>query len=232
MSTIHSAIHELSPGALVILFALDLTRFNAVPPVVYFHAGTNELDSDVIWQGNTYTRYPVDAGGFEWKGEGTQPRPRFVVSNVTGIISALCRIYSDMVGATLIRKRTLVRFLDAANFPDGNPAADPNAHMPDDVYVINQKTRESADVVEFELATAFDVEGQQLPRRQVIRNACAWQYRGDGCGYAGPPVADANDNPTSDPAQDSCGKRLASCRCRYPAGTMPYGGFPAAGQYR
>ena len=232
MSTIRGAIQELSPGAVIELFTLDLSRFAAPDPLLYFHAGTNKLNSDVVFQGITYQRYPVTATGFEWKGTGTLPRPHFAVSNVTGIISALCRLYRDMVGAPVTRRRTLARYLDAVNFPDGNPLADPDETFPDDRFFINQKTRESQDVVEFELAVAFDVEGVQLPRRQVICNSCPWKYRGDGCGYAGPPVADVNDAPTADPARDQCGKRLASCKLRYLAGALPYGGFPGAGQYR
>jgi lambda family phage minor tail protein L len=227
-------IQGLSPGAVIELFTLDLTRFN-VPPGdehVCFHAGTNALDGDVVWQGITYQRYPVSATGFEWKAQGTLPRPHFAVSNIAGVISALCREYHDMVGAPVTRHRTLARYLDAVNFPNGNPSANPNESFPDDIFYINQKTRESLDVVEFELAVAFDVQGVQLPRRQVITNSCPWQYRGDGCGYAGGPVADINDTPTGDPNQDACGKRLHSCSMRFGAGWMPFGGFPGAGQYR
>ena len=89
------------------------------------------------------------------------------------------------------------------------------------------------EVVEFELAVAFDVQGVQLPRRQIIRNSCPWKYRGDGCGYAGGPVADANDNPTTDAARDVCGKRLTSCKMRFGvAGWPPFGAFPGSSAYR
>jgi lambda family phage minor tail protein L len=228
---IRGAAQELSPGAEIVLFVLDLSRFNA--QTIYFHAGTNKLDGDVIWQGQTYVRYPIEATGFEWKAQGPQPRPKLAASNATAIMSALCYLYHDLVGARVIRKRTLARFLDAANFPGGNPTANPDEHFPDDIFFVNQKTREDKEVVEFELATPFDVEGVQLPRRQVIRNSCPWRYRGDGCGYAGGPVADANDNPTSDPNADVCGKRLSSCRMRFGyAGWLPFGAFPGASAYR
>ncbi|WP_407667109.1 phage minor tail protein L [Myxococcus guangdongensis] len=47
---------------------------------------------------------------------------------------------------------------------------------------------------------------------------------GRGCGYEGPPVAKADDTPTADPAQDRCGKRLASCKTRFGAtSVLPYG---------
>jgi lambda family phage minor tail protein L len=232
MNTIQGVSQSLDPGAEIILFVLDLSRFKE--PNIYFHAGTTWTGGDVVWQGVVYQRYPVSATGFEMKGQGPLPRPRFAVSNLTGIISALCRLYGDLVGARVARRRTLLRYLDAVNFPDGvNPDADPDAYFPDDLFFINQKTHEDPQTVEFELATAFDTEGQQLPRRQIIRNSCPWQYRGDGCGYAGGPVADGNDNPTSDPNQDVCGKRLTSCKMRFGAsGWLPFGSFPGASAYR
>lgn len=222
-------IQGLTLDAVIELFVVDLTRYGE--PVLRFHAGTNKLKSDVVWQGNTYTRYPVHATGFEFKASGTLPRPHFAVANLTGIVSAMCREFSDLVGVPVTRKRTLARYLDAVNYPNGNPLANPDESFVDDVFFVNQKVRESIDIVEFELAVAFDVEGVQLPRRQVITNSCPWKYRGDGCGYAGPPVADINDVPTSDPATDNCGKRLKSCRFRFP-GWMPFGGFPGCQQYR
>ncbi|MGF6981431.1 lambda family phage minor tail protein L [Paraburkholderia atlantica] len=230
---IEGAAQELSPGAVIELFQLDLTELGG--EVVHFHAGTNNLPipGSVVWRGVPYERYPVKATGFEYKAQGTLPRPTLTTSNVIGVISAMCRIYGDIVGARIVRQRTLARFLDAVNFTGGNPTADPNEAFPDEIWYVNQKTREDFEVVEFELATKMDVEGVQLPRRQVIRNQCPWRYRGDGCGYGGPPVADINDIPTGDPANDVCGKRLTSCKLRFGTyGWLPFGGFPGASQYR
>jgi lambda family phage minor tail protein L len=72
-----------------------------------------------------------------------------------------------------------------------------------------------------------------LPRRQVVQNVCAWRYRSAECGYTGGAVADINDQPTTDPARDQCGKRLASCKLRFGQyAELPFGGFPAAGLIR
>ncbi len=81
---------------------------------------------------------------------------------------------------------TLARFLDAVNFKDGNPTADPNQHFPDEMWFIEQKTLETHQVVEFELSSVFDLMGVQLPYRQIIKNTCPWKYRGPECGYTGP----------------------------------------------
>ncbi len=116
--TIASDIQKLAPGNLVELFELDAS---AIGGTVYrFHAGTNELQSPVVWQGNIYTPYPVEASGFEWSGRGTLPQPQVRVANIFGLISALCLQHDDLVGAKLIRRRTFVKYLDAINFSGVN----------------------------------------------------------------------------------------------------------------
>ena len=186
MSDITSRIHLLEPGAVIELFELDLSRF--AQQAVRFHAGTNAVGTDIVWRGQSYQRFPVKGSGFEIKSQGTLPRPKLAVANVTGIISALCKQYGDLIGCRVTRRRTLARYLDAVNFPDGNLMADSTEAFPDDVFSINQKTVETKDLVEFELAVVWDVEGVQLPRRQVIQNLCPWRYRGEGCGYSGDAV--------------------------------------------
>ena len=229
---ITSEIQKLAPSAVIELFVLDLSLFNE--GVVRFHAGTNELRRQVVWQGNTYEPFPIQAEGFEFNGNGQVPRPKLKVANVTGSITALILSYQDLVGAKVTRKRTLLKYLDAVNFASGaNPTADPSAEFADDVYFIDRKSRETRDVVEFELAAAFDLEGVSLPRRQIVQNVCPWQYRGAECGYTGTAYFNANDEAVSSRAQDACGKRLVSCQKRFGANAeLPFGGFPAAGLIR
>jgi lambda family phage minor tail protein L len=225
-------VQSLAAGTLLELFELDSTALGG--SLARFHAGKNALVADVVWNGNTYSAFPVQASGFEFAGGGTLPQPKIQVANVTGLIGALCRDLEDLVGAKLTRKRTFVKYLDAVNFPGGvNPTADPNAAFPDDVWFINRKSVETREVVEFELAAAFDVQGVKLPRRQIIANLCTWRYRGAECGYAGGAVATVNDIATSVLGDDACGKRLASCRLRFGAfAALPFGGFPGAGLVR
>lgn len=230
--TIESDIQKLTPGGLVDLFELDATSIGGA--VVRFHAGVNGLGNDVVWQGNTYTRFPIEAEGFEWNGKGALPRPKLRVANITGLIGALARELDDLVGAKVTRRRTFVKYLDAVNFAGGvNPTADPNAHFTDEVYFVERKAAENPVFLEFELAAAFDVQGIQLPRRQVVQNVCTWRYRGAECGYAGGAVANRNDQATTVLAEDACGKRLASCKLRFGEyAELPYGGFPAVGLLR
>lgn len=229
---ITSEIQKLAPSAVIELFVLDLSLFGQGP--VRFHAGTNALLQRVVWQGHAYEAFPIQVEGFEFNGGGQVPRPRLRVANVTGSITALVLSYQDLVGARITRKRTLAKYLDAVNFEGGlNPTADPMAEFADDVYCVDRKSRETREVVELELAASFDLEGVSLPRRQIVQNVCPWSYRGAECGYTGSAYFNASDELVSSRAQDTCGKRLASCQRRFGTNAeLPFGGFPAAGLFR
>lgn len=353
--TITSEIQKLEPSAIIELFEIDATSIGG--DVLRFHAGTNGLRQSVVWQGNTYMPFPMQATGFDFTGNGQLPRPKLVMSNASGAMTLLVLTYEDLLGAKVTRRRTLAKYLDAVNFParrnliapsvpnntnwivhsgspgtpnfgiapdgtqttyktnlaapavyrggaitpgqvytysifvkaaatdpiliyvDGmfgsgasfdvasaqtanlttpftlnslasaasatyagggwyrlsltftplggsnanvfvfpittnqqewwgaqlevgsvatpyqavgttwsqNPTADPAAEFPVDIFYIDRKASETRDLVEFELASSFDVAGVQLPRRQIIQNVCPWRYRGAECGWTTPP---------------------------------------------
>ena len=229
IATIASEIQLLAPTALIELFMLDLGKYGQAP--LYFHAGTNGLNNDVVWAGQTYTRYPIEATGFDQRSGGTLPRPILRASNVGGVLASQSRAYSDFLGCKLVRRRTFARYLDAVNFPGGvNATADVNAKFPDDIFYIDRKATETPTVIEWELAAAMDIQGVQLPRRQCIQNCCAWVYRGAECGYTGAAVAKEDGTATIILAEDKCGKRLSDCELRFPKpASLPFGGFPGVG---
>lgn len=383
-TAITSEIQKLTPSAIIELYEIDAS---VVGGTIYrFHSGKNLGMTDVVWQGNTYSAFPIEASDFEWNGKGQMPRPKVQVSNVLGTITALVLAYQDLVGCKFTRIRTLAKYLDAVNFPAGtavvqatpsaftyqaplyyaaitpttlltamsdgitsaanfgggaganvfatpnqsgnflqmdlgsiklvdhitlrgvnlnpdgwgvaylngctisissngstytsagtvsgmtndgvakdfaigasaryikiampgtnwmaigdfiaytqetvyvNPTADPTAEFPRDIYYVDRKSTETNQMVEFELAASLDLAGVALPRRQIIQNYCPWAYRSSECGYTGTNYFDTNDSPVATLAQDVCGKRLSSCRCRFGQyAELPYGGFPAAG---
>lgn len=231
VGNIYADIQSLEVGQIVELFELDATSIGG--SITRFHNGVNPLGGDVVWQGNTYYRFPIEASGFEYRGQGQLPRPTVRVANVTGIIGALVRTYDDLVGAKFTRKRTLVKYLDAVNFSGGNPNADPTAAFADDIYFVDRKSNENKVIVEFELAAAFDVSGVMLPRRSIVQNVCPWKYKGGECSYSGTNYFDKNDNPVTSSADDVCGKRLSSCKARFGQyAELDFGGFPSAGLTR
>jgi lambda family phage minor tail protein L len=114
-----------------------------------------------------------------------------------------------------------------------NPTADPTQEMPLDIWFLERRSAETSEVLTWELSSALDFNGRQIPARQIIANSCAWLtrggYRGPYCGYNGPPVATVDDTPTTDPALDRCSGKLKGCRFRFGQnGELPYGSFPAA----
>jgi lambda family phage minor tail protein L len=233
VSAVGEELNKLAPSAVIELFELDGTASSiGVDQIYRFHAGVNEqISGNIVWNGNTYQRYPVIATGFTYEGGGTLPRPTISISNVLSLVTTLVLEYNDLVGATVTRIRTLKKYLDATNFTSGtNATADPFAEFPREIFTVDRKVAENRAVVSFELAASFDVAGVKLPRRQIIQNICPWTYKGEGCGYTGTDYYDINDNEVGNVAQDVCGHRLSSCKLRFGENAeIPYGGFPSAG---
>tara|TARA_R100000030_G_scaffold74920_1_gene58067 strand:+ start:4444 stop:5337 length:894 start_codon:yes stop_codon:yes gene_type:complete len=232
---IASAYEELSkinPSAIIELFQLRLdSALHGSSDVYRFHAGANAaVTGNIVFDGETYSRIPLKADGFEYTNTGTLPRPTLTVSNLSGTISALLLLVNattagnDLGGAEVRRIRTLKKYLD------GESAADPNAQFPQERWFIDRKTSEMRDSVTFELASKFDLAGQKIPKRQIIANICQWKYRSSECSYTGSNYFDVDGNPVGTLAEDVCGKRVASCKLRFGNNNeLPFGSFPGAG---
>ena len=78
-------------------------------------------NGEIIWASNSYQRFPIEATGFAYQ-RGQIPRPKLVVSNALGTISAILLLVNqtttgnDLTGATFTRIRTMARFLDCCKF--------------------------------------------------------------------------------------------------------------------
>lgn len=246
--TIQADIQALNTRALIELFEVDIspiTGTNTAQDRFYFHAGTNQLTSPVVWQGQTYSPMPVQVDGFEMTTKGTAPRPRLRIANVSGAMTAVNLETDDMVGAKITRRRTFSQYLDAVNFPGGvNPTADPGQHLPDDVYFVDRKVTENNVMVEWELASSLDLEQVVLPARSIIASYCTWQYRVyrngafdysdvEGCSYTGSNYFTIQGVSTNDPSLDVCSKTLKACKLRFgTSAVLPFGGFPGVKVYR
>ncbi|SSW68523.1 phage minor tail protein L [Achromobacter agilis] len=239
---INADVQKLEVGSVVELFELDASNIGGI--VQRFH-GYNQ-SSPIWWKGQQYDPWAIEAEGFEQTGEGEQPTPTLRVGNIVeqedgtslvGIISALCLVLDDLVGARLVVRRTLGKYLDARNFPEGNPTASPDEQLPDEIWIVQQKTAETREFVEFELSSALDFSGQMLPGRQIIAGVCGWLtkggYRGTYCGYTGSRMFDIQGNPVSDPTLDRCSGLISDCKKRFGEyEVINFGGFPSADRIR
>jgi lambda family phage minor tail protein L len=231
---------KINPSAVIELYKLDLnTKQHGVTATYTFHDGKNVLSNgstDIVWAGTTFLAFPVKVEGYEYQGNGQLPQPRLKVANINGMITELLKTIrvlnpgNDLIGAKLTRIRTFGRFLDAVNFEGGvNPTADPTAEWPREVYYIIQKSAETRDLVEFTLASAFDLQGVRAPKRQCLSNLCSWVYRSSECGYTNNRYYKENNELTSIQSEDECGKTLDACRKRF--GQVQTVGMVTTGSY-
>jgi lambda family phage minor tail protein L len=223
-------------GQLVELYEVDLTSFGSI--IIRFTNSTIG-NSEVMFGGNVYSVVPVETEGFEWNGTGALPTPKIRFSNVNNATSISIRSlllqFNDFLGAPVKRIRTFREFLD-----DGTQS-DPSAMMPVDIYRVDRKSRFDNEIIEFELSASIDQEGKKLPGRQVLRDICphiyrrydpatgTFDYEKATCPYNGAACYDRTNTPCA-ASLDACGKRLSSCKLRFPNQTLPTWAFPGVAQ--
>ena len=196
MTVPFSDLQSIAPSSIIELYQLELNAAQHGTTDIYrFHAGANaNATGDIIWAGNSYLRFPIETEGFEYSGNGQLPRPKVRVSNIMGTITALLlSLPRGLEGAKFTRIRTLARYIDAVNFsgnvnPYGTP--DTSIEFPREIFYVDQKVTENRDIIEYDLAAAFDLAGIKAPKRLCIANICQWIYGSAECSYS--PVATFN----------------------------------------
>lgn len=243
---LNSDFQKLSVTGLVTLYELDATKLGAGIFRWHGHVSSNSwriiddtvvddgsnIKRDIIWQGHTYSPMPIQTDGLEVRGDGKASTPSLALANningVQGAISALCLQYDDFAGARLTVINTMAKYLDTANFTNGNPQA-ANEYRKQ-VWYVEQKVSENRSAVTFELSNPVDFEGARIPSREIT-NYCHWavhgRYRGEECGYTGAARFTDRGVPTTDPSKDRCGGRLVS-DCGARNNQDRFGGFPSS----
>ena len=249
--SLNSDYQKLEPGNAIRLVEVDGSAFG-VGDVLRFHshniphteaeitaAGGDETllpAKSIWWQGNEYKAWPYELDGIEASTSGSSASPKLSVANLDASITALCLAYDDMLQAKVTIHDTLARYLDAQNFAEGNPTADPLQEKMQ-VWYIDAKSSETNEVVEFTLSSPMDLQGLMIPTRQ-LHSLCTWcirnQYRsGNGCDYAGTRYFDKHNNPVSDPSLDECNGTLTGCKLRFGENNeLSFGGFPGTSLIR
>jgi lambda family phage minor tail protein L len=91
MTSIVSELQLLSPSAIIELFELQTTlELHGSEEIYRFHSGVNmrQANGDIIWNGNAYSKFPIEADGFEFNGK-QMPRPTLRVANLFSSITAV-----------------------------------------------------------------------------------------------------------------------------------------------
>ena len=161
--SVRSDVSQLAPMEMVEMFVFSDANIGGTH-TFRWHSGTRPAGNfPIVWQGVTYEPFPIEANGFDVVATDKLPRPTLRCSNIGGSMGAYLRSIQDALGATVTRKRTLGKYLDAVNFPGGNPNADPDTYFPDELYYVSRKASETviqwaaAQVPEYmTLIPAFD----------------------------------------------------------------------------
>tara|TARA_R100000353_G_scaffold83207_1_gene62230 strand:+ start:160 stop:783 length:624 start_codon:yes stop_codon:yes gene_type:complete len=191
-------LNKINPSSIIELFELELTvgvhvttgNPRNLPTTYRFHGGAN-LNSfgEVVFQSNSYQRVAVQTEGFEKKSTGVLTRPIITFSNLGGISYDLTSgslitmsdflalvnevtPHNDLIDAKITRKMPLASALDNVNFSSGtNPFGTPSSdRLRDEIYIIDRKSAENRQIVQFELTAAHDLENRLVPQRVVTRD--------------------------------------------------------------
>lgn len=181
MSIIQDLQTQYQTSPLVQLFELEKTIGN----YVYITPGEDSdgsslqlYDYDDNTTLRTYNPYPVTADGFDIKITGAIARPTCNFSNIGNNFTTLIGTNNidSLIGKKFIRRLTLKKYL--ANEPsDPGSGAEP-VEFTRQVWIISKIMSKEANFISFELASPFDLQGVKIPARQIVANACPWEYAG------------------------------------------------------
>lgn len=214
----------------------DKSQFTSVVRRTEPSGKEDQVKRDIIWQGQTYTPVSIQTDGLEVRGDGRPSAPTLAIKSMIdgniNAVNALCALYNDFAGAKLTVTHLLAKYLDAANFADGNVTANPS-EFDSQYWTVEQKTEETIEQVTFELASPLMAQRIKIPTRNITPY-CTWavrnQYRGESCGYIGTRMFTKDGAPTTDPALDKCGGRFKKdCEPRFGVNEpSSFGGFPSS----
>jgi len=159
-------------------------------------SATSANQDNIVWNNNEYVAIPIQLEGIAMDSSGPAARPTLTIANIPVLskqISALARdgttnefidthvdedtLYEvlrdfslerndQLIGTKVIYRRTLSSHLGTSE------------EFPSSTYFIDRVEKETAEIVTFELASPFDIEGASIPARNVIGRYCPWEYQG------------------------------------------------------
>ena len=197
---------SLQPGSLLSLYRLYPDYISKPNYFFDVHDGS-VFGKGVVWQGITYQPMGIEAEGFETNANGRLNRPKIRISNNDYFVTNIAQNNNDLKNAKVIRKRVFVKFLDDINFDGGNPfgEADASAELFNEEYLVSQKIQENKSFVELELTSPLDLDEFEVNNRRIFARYCYWKYRGEGCGYQGPPKQKADGTVFVDTQENTLG---------------------------
>ena len=138
----------------------------------------NQTDNTI----RDYVPMPMIIDGLEIQADGASSRPAFTVANIGSLFQAELGNFKndDLIGQRLKRRQTLRKYIVG-----GAQDASPPIEFSTQEYIIDRVGQENSISVTYEVATPFDLENIQIPRRIVVGKYCSWKYQGHASGRGG-----------------------------------------------
>ena len=178
-----------SDNALIDLFEITLPGLVSGEDTLYFHPGLGSDLTDIQFRERTgshavktYTAMPMLLDGLTLQADGASTRPALTIANIGSLLQGAMGEYKfdDLVGERLTRRQTLKKYL-VGEAEDASPPVE----FPTQEYIIDRVAAEDGTSITFEVATPFDLENIQIPRRVVVGKYCSWKYQGHASGNGG-----------------------------------------------
>jgi lambda family phage minor tail protein L len=174
-----SEVQKPDPSAIIQLYELELvegTHYatgnpDSVTTTYCWHSGMTAAGAgSIVFNSKTYTPMPIEAEGFDQKSGQNDgvARPVLRVSNLLSTVSTILievnkiTTGNDLLNAKVTRIETLAMFLD------GETTANTSATSRNQVFIIDRKSLENREIVEFELSAIWDLPNFKIPARQVL----------------------------------------------------------------
>ena len=174
-----SELQKPSPSSIIHLFELELVEGlhyatgnpDNVTTTYCWHSGMTAAGAGSIQFGSkTYTPMPIEAEGFDYKsGKNDQtPRPILRISNLLSTVSTILIEVNQITRGNDLLNAKVTRIETLAMFLNGESTANTNATSRNQVYIIDRKSTENREMVEFELSAIIDQPNFKIPKRQVL----------------------------------------------------------------
>lgn len=146
--------------------------------------------SPIVFDGNTYYALPMELSDLSISTDGVQNRPVLTIANVESVLRSSSAFQNAddggtggvvnftldrLVGKRVTKRQTLQKYLSMDPTAISTKAV---IEFPKRSYIIDLIKQKTAELVMFELANPFDLQGIKLPGRQVIGKYCPWAYQG------------------------------------------------------
>jgi len=218
-----------------------------------FSNSSLSYNTSPVWQGNTYNAANFNMSGINVQSGGQIPEPTLklmlpapTTTNLTGFLQ---NSDADIRGCRVVRRIMHESRLDGG----GSPIATANDLIQQEFYIV-QVTELTRHQVTFKLSVGSGIDSlndkvnrtlstNQCNKKYRVWNiatssfnytsvedgGCEWGQSGENanfpyCSTWGTPYFDANDESTSDPAQDRCSLSVNGCKKRFPItnGDQPF----------